>query len=134
MMTHESVPVPEPYISQARDVCLRLPEATEQETWGHPTFRVRRKIFAGIGLDSGFDPESGAGAPRVNMSMKADRDEQPLLLARGEPFFKPRYVGSKGWIGIVIDRQTDWDEVAELVEDSYRLIAPKKLVALLAEL
>lgn len=132
-MSHESVPVPEPYLSRARAVCLSLPEATEKETWGHPTFRVRDKIFAGIGVGTGVDPDAGTGEPRVNMSMKADRDEQPLLLARGAPFFKPRYVGSKGWIGIYVDDETDWDEVAELVEDSYRLIAPKKLVRKLGE-
>ena len=133
-MSHPSVSVPEPYLERARAVSLALPEATEQETWGHPTFRVRSKIFTGIGVASGVDPLAKSGELRVNMSMKADRDEQPLLLARGEPFFKPRYVGSKGWIGIYIDDDTDWDEVAELVEDSYRLIAPKTLVRQLGDL
>ena len=127
-MARESKPLPKRFLSRARAVCLSLPEAIEQETWGHPTFRIRSKIFAGIGVDTGVDPEAGAREPQVNMSMKADRDEQPMLLSRGEPFFKPRYVGSKGWIGIYISDSTDWDEVAELVEDSYRLIAPKTLV------
>lgn len=133
-MTYTSLPVPEPFLSRARDICLAFPDAVERETWGFPTFRVRDKIFAGLGLDTGFDPAAGVGEPRVNMSMKADRDEQPLLLARGEPFFKPRYVGSKGWIGVYIDAGTDWREVAELVEDSYRLIAPKALARQLGDL
>lgn len=59
------------------------------------------------------------------MSMKAAAGEQEGLLAIGHPFFKPKYVGSKGWIGIVIDDDTDWDEVRELVTDSFVVVAPK---------
>jgi len=51
-----------------------------------------------------------------------------LLLASGGRFFFPSYVGSKGWIGITLSTSTDWDEIRELVDDSYRLIAPKRLV------
>ena len=69
----------------------------------------------------------------TTMSMKAAPGEQESLLAVGHPFFKPAYVGSKGWIGIVIDDETDWDEVRELVLDSYRAIAPKTLVRCLDE-
>jgi predicted DNA-binding protein (MmcQ/YjbR family) len=107
------------HLERARAICLDLPEATERETWGHPTFRVRDKIFAGFGTG-----DDGTTA----MSMKAAPDEQESLLAVGHPFFKPAYVGSRGWIGIVIDDDTDWDEVRELVLDSYRAIAPKTLV------
>ncbi len=109
-------------LATVRGICLRFPEASERETWGHPTFRVRDKIFASFGVgDDG----------RASMTMKAAPDEQESLLAEGHPFFLPKYVGSKGWIGIFVDAETDWAEVDELVEDSFRLIAPKRVTALL---
>jgi predicted DNA-binding protein (MmcQ/YjbR family) len=60
-------------------------------------------------------------------TMKADPEEREALLQQGEPFFMPPYVGGKGWVGIRLDRQTDWDELAELIATSYCLIAPKRL-------
>jgi predicted DNA-binding protein (MmcQ/YjbR family) len=102
-----------------RSICLGFPEAVEKETWEVATFRVRDKIFAigGQGDDGGF-----------TMTCKA-KAEQEALLAIGEPFFYPSYVGSKGWIGVRLGPDTDWDEIAELVEDSYRHTAPKRLIA-----
>lgn len=107
-------------IQALRDICLAFPEAVEKETWGHPTFRVRDKIFVGCGHD-----EEG----RATMSLKAAPGEQESLLAEGHPFFLPKYVGSKGWIGVYLDDETDWREIGELVVDSFREIAPKKLSA-----
>ncbi len=109
-------------VARIRSICLALPEAVERETWGHPTFRVRNKIFVGCGKTE-EDP------PRVTMSMKAAAGEQESLLAEGHPFFFPKYVGSKGWIGIEVGAATDWEEIAELVEDSYREVAPRVLLA-----
>jgi predicted DNA-binding protein (MmcQ/YjbR family) len=114
--------VPAATLGRIRSICLSLPEAEEQTTWGHPTFRVRTKIFVGCGATE----DSPA---RITMSMKAAAGEQQSLLATGHPFFLPKYVGSKGWIGIEIDVATDWEEIAELVEDSYREIAPRRLAA-----
>ncbi len=105
-------------IQAIRDIALGFPEATERETWGHPTFRVRDKIFVGCGID-----DEG----RAQLTMKAAPGEQESLLSEGDPFFMPKYVGSKGWIGIRVDDETDWREIAELVIDSYREIAPKRL-------
>lgn len=111
---------------------MSLPEALEKETWDHPTFRVNDKIFAGIGVGDGSIDFRPDGLEVVTaMSMKAAPGEQESLLATGHPFFRPKYVGHRGWIGIVIDDETDWSEVEELVIDSYRTIAPKKLVKLL---
>jgi predicted DNA-binding protein (MmcQ/YjbR family) len=103
-----------------RDIALGFPDAVERETWGHPTFRVRDKIFCSFGVD-----DDG----RAQVTMKAAPGEQEALLAEGEPFFLPKYVGSKGWIGLRVDEDTDWNEVAELVADSYREIAPRTLSA-----
>ncbi len=111
---------PDDNIERLRALALAFPETVEVETWGHPTFRVRTKIFVGCGID-----DDG----RATASMKAAPGEQRALLASGEPFFLPAYVGSKGWIGIDLDAVTDWQEVAELVEDSYRQIAPRSLGA-----
>ena len=106
-------------IESLRKICLSFPEAVEKETWGHPTFRVNDKMFVACSSDGESSP---------TMTAKAPPGEQDLLLASGDHFFYPAYVGSKGWIGLRLDSSTDWDEVREIVEDSYRLIAPKRLV------
>jgi predicted DNA-binding protein (MmcQ/YjbR family) len=107
-------------ISQIRQLCLGLPEAYEEETWGEATFRVRKKIFAMAG------EHDGGGT----VCMKTLREEQRALLAQGEPSFYPSYVGSKGWIGVDLrSKKVDWIEVGELLRESYRLIAPKGLSA-----
>jgi hypothetical protein len=110
-------------LARLREICLALPEAEEIETWGHPTFRVRKKIFVGAGAD-----DDG----RAQMSCKAPPGEQQALVAADPArFFVPAYVGNRGWVGVRLDGKVDWDEIAELVEESYRLTAPKKLSALL---
>lgn len=106
-------------LAKLRKICLSLPDAEEIETWEQPTFRVNNKMFAISSSDT--DAEH-------RVTLKAPPGEQRILLESGHPFFRPRYVGTKGWIGVHLDDKTDWSEIAELVEDSYRLIAPKRLV------
>ena len=125
--------IPPLVLARVREICLGLPEATEQETWEHLTFRVRKKIFAGIGIgepDALPFPDTRHSGPITTMSMKAAPGEQESLLAEGFPYFFPRYVGPKGWIGVVVTEDTDWSELAELITDSYRTIAPKTLAKL----
>lgn len=113
-------------LPRLRAVCLDLPEAVEVETWGDPTFRVRDKIFAML--------KSGDGRP--SLWCKAPPGVQEVLVgAAPVRFFVPPYVGHRGWIGIRLDRAgaPDWDEVAALVADSYRMTAPKRLRAMLDE-
>ena len=112
-------------LTRLRKLCLALPEAHEVEAWGEPTFRVRNKLFA---MYAGADNHHGGGRPGV--WCKAAPGNQALMV-RAAParFFVPPYVGPSGWIGIHLDRSPDWDEVRELLTDSYRLIAPKRLVA-----
>jgi predicted DNA-binding protein (MmcQ/YjbR family) len=109
--------MPRSRLDRVRALCLSLPEALEQETWERPTFRIggKGKIFCMAAPD-------GSSA-----TMKADPEEREALLAQGDPFFLPPYVGGKGWVGIRLDRRTDWEEVAELIATSYCLIAPKRL-------
>jgi predicted DNA-binding protein (MmcQ/YjbR family) len=106
-------------LERVRTLCLALPEAFELETREHPTFRVgsgRGKIFCNEAKDGS------------SMTAKADPHEREALLAQGEPFFIPPYVGPKGWVGIHLEQpRIDWEEVAELIAISYCLIAPNRL-------
>jgi hypothetical protein len=109
-------------LPRLRAICLALPEAVEQETWGDPTFRVREKIFAMV----------KAGDGRISLWCKAPPGAQAVLVgAAPARFFVPPYVGHRGWIGVRLDRDgdPDWDEIADLVADSYRMTAPKRLLA-----
>lgn len=114
--------MPSSPIARLRAICLALPEAAEKPAWGDPTFRVRDKIFA--------MPKQGDG--RISVWCKAPPGSQAILIgADPERFFAPPYVGPKGWIGIRIDSKPDWGELAVLVTRSYRLVAPRRLVALI---
>jgi predicted DNA-binding protein (MmcQ/YjbR family) len=116
-------------LTRLRKLCLALPEAHEVEAWGEPTFRVRNKLFA---MYAAPNNHHGAGRPAV--WCKAAPGNQSLMV-RASPgrFFVPPYVGPSGWVGVWLDRDPDWAEVSDLMRDSYRLIAPKKLQALLDE-
>jgi hypothetical protein len=93
-----------------------MPEATEKEAWGHPTFRVRNKMFASAATDLS------------TATVKSTLEEQRAL-TQSEPdtFFVPKYVGKHGWIGIQLDR-VDPEELRELVAEAWRMTAPKRLV------
>ncbi|HJR62591.1 MAG TPA: MmcQ/YjbR family DNA-binding protein [Gemmatimonadaceae bacterium] len=113
-----------------RKLCLALPDAHEVEAWGEPTFRVKNKMFA---MFAGGDNHHGAG--RDSVWLKAAPGNQDLMV-RDAPdrFFVPPYVGPSGWVGVYLDGpKVDWKEVGELVQDSYRLVAPRKLVRQLDE-
>jgi len=108
-------------INRIRSICLELPEATEKPFGGHtsPAFRVRDKMFVVISED------------RTSMTVKAPKGVQGILInSDSDRFFVPKYVGSKGWVGVRLDlgTQPDWEEMAEVVYESYFLLAPKSLV------
>ena len=107
-------------VTRVREICLALPEATEKAFGGHtsPAFRVRDKLFVMISED------------RTSMTFKAAAGVQEALVGDDpERFYVPPYVGAKGWVGARLDLDHDWDELAELLRESYRLIAPKRLAA-----
>jgi predicted DNA-binding protein (MmcQ/YjbR family) len=110
-----------------RKICLALPEAHEVLAWGEPTFRVRNKIFA-MYASAGNHHGRGRNATWLKA---APGDQVAMVAAAPDCFFVPPYVGPSGWVGIWLDGDVAWDDVAEFVRDSYRLIAPKKLCALL---
>ena len=106
-------------VERLRRICLALPEAEEKPFGGHtaPAFRVRDKLFVMTSEDG--TTMNCKGAPGV---------QQALVASDPSRFFVPRYTGKNGWIGIRLDVELEWDEVAELVEESWRRTAPKKLV------
>jgi len=108
-------------LRRLRLVCLAYPEAVEHEGGvGTPSFTIRKKIFA----------------------MRHPQDGRPSMWCKGPPgiqtalvetdpsrYFVPPYVGHRGWVGAWLDVQVDWAEVEGLVDQSYRMTAPKRLVA-----
>jgi predicted DNA-binding protein (MmcQ/YjbR family) len=112
-----------------RKLCLGLPEAHEIEAWGEPTFRVCNKLFA---MYAAANNHHGGGRPAV--WCKAGPGNQALMVqAAPARFFVPPYVGPSGWVGVWLDGAVDWSELADLLRDSYRLVAPKRLRTLLDE-
>lgn len=106
-------------LERLRAICLALPEAAETGGVGDPSFKVRDKIFAMRHQHNG----------RWSMWCKTPPGVQQALIASDPSrFFAPPYVGHHGWVGVYLDVSLDWDEIADLVGDSYRRTAPKRLV------
>lgn len=116
----------QPSLLRLRAICLALREAEERETWGEATFRVRDKIFC---MHVAGDGEEGPA-----LWCKAPPGSQ-IILVGADPrrFFVPPYFGHKGWIGMRFDRGVDWQEVTEAVGRSFRMTAPKKLLAAMGD-
>ncbi|MDZ7729651.1 MAG: MmcQ/YjbR family DNA-binding protein [Dehalococcoidia bacterium] len=114
-------------LDRLRGICLALPEAYEQLFGGHtiPTWRVNGKIFAQ--LEDGHH-----GNSRLAVWCKAPPGAQDVLVdADPERFYRPPYVGPKGWIGVFLDVPVDWDELDGFLRESYRMTAPKRLLRLI---
>ncbi|MCX7522459.1 MmcQ/YjbR family DNA-binding protein [Microbacterium sp. STN6] len=112
----------DPLVARLRLLCLALPEATEVHAWGRPTFRAgSKKIFA----------VAGAGLERPHaVIFKPDSEERRALIEDAR-FFSPPYFGPGGWLAIDVGARTDWVELRELLETSYRQVALKRQIALL---
>ena len=110
-------------LPRLRELCLALPEATERMSHGEPTWFVRDKKTFVTYADRHHDDRLAfwCAAP--------DGVQRTLVESDPERFFVPPYVGHRGWLGVRLDVVVDWDEIAEIVEDAYRAVAPKKLVA-----
>ncbi len=119
----------DPGLRELRELCLAFPEAEEQVSHGRPTFRAG-KIFAVFGGSEKLRPGEHRQVPSA-LIFKAEEAELPALDA-DERFFVPAYYGPSGWRAIdLADPGTDWAEVGELVDASYRLVAPRRGVAAL---
>jgi hypothetical protein len=108
-------------------ICLALPEAAREDAGDHAAFLVRGKKFAYY-----LDNHHGDGI--VAVCCRAVPGDNELLVASDPArFYRPAYIGPRGWVGLRLDgARIEWGEVAELVTDSYRLAAPKRLARLLA--
>ena len=103
--------------AELRQIVSSLPETEERETWGHPTFRVRAKMFATLSDDG------------QQASIKASRQEQAALLATDpETFGVPAYVGQHGWVSVKL-ATVNLGELHELLVEAWRQTAPRRLVS-----
>jgi hypothetical protein len=111
---------------RVRAICLPLPEVSERLSHGAPTWFVRGKTFVTLWAEGHHDNEFPhlwcAAPPGV---------QQELVAAEPGMFFRPPYVGGRGWIGVRLDGGPDWAEISELCQDAYRAIAPARLSGLL---
>jgi hypothetical protein len=110
-------------LARLRELCLGLPETSERASHGAPTFFVRGKRSFLMVLDN----HHGDGRFAIWCAAATGMQEM-LIEADPERFFRPPYVGHRGWLGLRLDRALDWDELAGIVEEAYAEVAPAKLV------
>lgn len=120
----------DPVLARVRAVAMGFPEASERISHGRPNFYTT-KTFCYYG---GSVREDGEWIPHDQAIMvRPDPDDEPAL--RADPrFWVPAYLGPSGWLGLDIDDDTDWNEIRELMDASYRVTAPARLVRQLGPL
>ena len=112
----------DPRLARLSAVALELPEAKREVSGRHATFRVRGRTFAYYLDDHHGDGVLGLAAKAAPGVAERLIDDEP------ERFYRPAYLGHRGWVGLRLDTpEVDWDEVTGLVVESYRLCAPKSL-------
>jgi len=110
------------HLQRVRRICLSLPETWEKISHGEPTFFVRKKVFA---MCSNNHHNDG----HIAVVIPAAIGIQAMLIERSpEKFYRPPYVGVRGWVGLELDRISD-EELAFHIHEAWRLIAPEKLQA-----
>ncbi|HEY3140926.1 MAG TPA: MmcQ/YjbR family DNA-binding protein [Acidimicrobiales bacterium] len=108
-------------VAELRSMCLGLPEVYEEPAWTGTRWRVRKRTIAHVlTIDS-------ADGPITVMTFRSSGAELEALWAAGHPFFRPG--SGTNVVGMVLDENVDWEEVAELLTESYCVLAPKKLIA-----
>jgi hypothetical protein len=110
-------------LDRVREICLALPEVEERLSHGTPAWFVRgRKSFATY-----WDDHHGDG--RLCLWCAAPPGMQEALVAGSpEQYFRPPYVGHRGWVGVMLNRGLDWNEIAGALEEAYCCVAPASLV------
>jgi predicted DNA-binding protein (MmcQ/YjbR family) len=115
-------------LAEVREIALAFPEAFEKISWGRPVF-CAPKIFVMYGGNTkGDNPGEYIQFP-YSILVKVD-DSDRRALEQDRRFFYPAYMGPSGWLGLDLTakKKVDWDEVHELIDASFRLVAPKKLI------
>ena len=111
---------------RVKDLCEALPEVTTRKSHGEDAWFVRKKMFV-MTADRHHDD-------RVALWCAAPLGLQATLVEDDpDRYFVPPYVGHRGWVGVYLDVEVDWDEVAEIIDDAYRSVAPARLAARLTE-
>lgn len=111
-----------PELAKVRKICLALPEVTERLSHGAPTFFAGKKTMVMFVNDHHGDGRLAlwvAAPPGV---------QEEMVRLEPERFFRPPYVGPRGWLGVRLDKRPDWQEVGDIVEEAYRTVAIKRLL------
>jgi hypothetical protein len=115
-------------LERVRELCLSFPETSERLSHGQPTFFIRDKKSFVMYLDNHH------GDGRLALWCAAPPGAQDMLVrANPNGYFVPPYVGHRGWLGVRLDRELPWDEIAGSIEDAYLTVAPKKLADQVSE-
>jgi phosphoribosylglycinamide formyltransferase-1 len=115
----------DPRLCKVDKICLALPEATTKRLGTHAAYLVGKKTFAYY-----LDNHHGDGIVAITCKV-APGDNLLLVKAQPDRFYLPAYLASKGWVALRLDQgEVDWEEVRELLRESYRRIAPAKLAKL----
>ena len=125
--------VPSEIMARLRSVCRGLPETLQEPAWVGTRWRIRGHTFAHVlTIEAGWPPAyaaaTGSDGPITVMTFQSSGPELDAFAHVGHPFFRPRW--RPGIVGMVLSADVDWDEVTELLVESYCLLAPKKLVDL----
>jgi predicted DNA-binding protein (MmcQ/YjbR family) len=111
-------------LARLRAICMALPEAQQKLSHGEPTW------FAGKGKVFAIFDDHHHDAPHVSVWLPALPGAQQILIANDpQRFWRPPYLGHRGWVAVVLDTKPKWKLVADLTEQGYRLVASPKLVA-----
>jgi hypothetical protein len=114
-------------VERVRDICLVLPEVTERLSHGTPTWFVRGKQVFVTGW---FDGHHDQDYPHLWCAAHPGVQEE-LVETEPDRFFRPPYVGGRGWVGVRLDVGVEWDEIAQMCREAYRVVAPKRLSRLI---
>jgi hypothetical protein len=133
MASSRSSPVAPATLARLRLTCLELPEAVEEDAWTGVRWCVSRKNFAHVlNIDAGWPPAYAKAAatrgPACVLTFRLSPGHCAAARFERAPFFRPAWFPNIA--GVVIGRGTDWDDIDELIRDSFRVLAPKKLAAL----
>jgi predicted DNA-binding protein (MmcQ/YjbR family) len=109
-------------LSRLRAICMPLPEVRETTKWGHPTFEASKKMFAVLDRYNG----------RACIAFWTSPQQRPDLL-ESDRFFEAPYAARFGWVCMFADESLNWREVDGLLRDSYRQVAPKRMLVALDE-
>ncbi len=112
-------------LTRVREICLGYPESTERTSHGAPTFFAGKKTFVMFLDDHHGDGRVAVWCAAPPGAQHAYVDDDP----RG--FFVPPYVGTRGWIGVRLDRRVPWGAIEAVIDDAYRQVAIKRMLAAL---